>query len=71
MEAKKRNSESKLLNLLRWFPAVAIVGPRQSGKTTLAKKVKKDWAYFDLENIDTLNRISSDPNFFSPKMCPI
>lgn len=64
MEAKKRNFERKLLNLLEWFPAIAIVGPRQAGKTTLAKKVKKNWSYFDLENIDTLNRISSDPNFF-------
>lgn len=32
---------------LRSFPAVAILGPRQSGKTTLARTYSAD--YFDLE----------------------
>jgi uncharacterized protein len=32
---------------LRQFPAVAIVGPRQSGKTTLAKLFSA--GYYDLE----------------------
>ncbi|MBI4586827.1 MAG: ATP-binding protein [Planctomycetes bacterium] len=32
---------------LRNFPAVALIGPRQSGKTTLARSLKG--AYFDLE----------------------
>lgn len=32
---------------LRAFPAVALVGPRQSGKTTLARSLSGE--YFDLE----------------------
>ena len=43
-----------LLELLREFPAMAIVGPRQVGKTTLAKllaaQVQKEMVYIDLEN---------------------
>jgi predicted AAA+ superfamily ATPase len=43
-----------LVELLMEFPAVAIVGPRQVGKTTLAKllahQLEKDMVYVDLEN---------------------
>src|SRR5665647_161431 len=50
----KRNIESRLLKLLEYFPAVAILGPRQAGKTTLVKEIrkqlKKDSIYLDLEN---------------------
>ncbi|MEL7377388.1 MAG: AAA family ATPase, partial [Bacteroidota bacterium] len=35
--------------LLEVFPVVAILGPRQSGKTTLAKRFSPDHV-FDLEN---------------------
>jgi predicted AAA+ superfamily ATPase len=38
-----------LARLMTIFPVVAILGPRQSGKTTLAKTLKADH-YFDLEN---------------------
>ncbi|MFW5719656.1 MAG: hypothetical protein ACOCXT_01350 [Candidatus Dojkabacteria bacterium] len=34
----------KLPEQLAKFPVVAIVGPRQSGKTTLAKSVAHDYA---------------------------
>jgi uncharacterized protein len=43
-----------LIELLQEFPAVAIVGPRQVGKTTLAKllaqQIQKEIVYVDLEN---------------------
>jgi uncharacterized protein len=46
--------ENELLDLLGEFPAVAIVGPRQVGKTTLVKsiegKIAKKVVYIDLEN---------------------
>lgn len=32
------------------MPVVSITGPRQSGKTTLAKQIFPDYAYFNLEN---------------------
>jgi predicted AAA+ superfamily ATPase len=34
------------------FKAIAIVGPRQSGKTTLARTVFPDKQYVSLENLD-------------------
>ncbi|MBL7893377.1 MAG: ATP-binding protein [Bacteroidia bacterium] len=49
----KRKAEKQLVELMGYFPAVAIVGPRQVGKTTLAKmlikKTKKPSIYLDLE----------------------
>lgn len=49
----KRRLEKDLLVLLKQFPCVAILGPRQTGKTTLAKslsgKIKKSCIYLDIE----------------------
>jgi len=50
----KRALEEKILKILEHFPAVAILGLRQSGKTTLVKEIqkqlKKESVYLDLEN---------------------
>ena len=46
------------------FKAVAITGPRQSGKTTLAKMVFPDKAYISLEAPDELRRATDDPRLF-------
>jgi uncharacterized protein len=43
----KRLITPRLKSLLRSYPAVALVGPRQAGKTTLARSLGK--RYFDLE----------------------
>lgn len=43
----KREMASIVKERLRAFPAVAILGPRQAGKTTLARTFSK--AYYDLE----------------------
>jgi len=43
---------------LRRFPAVAIVGPRQSGKTTLAKTL--GWNYYDLEDEGERTRLDAE-----------
>ncbi len=59
-----RNSAAKVNALLEAFPAVLILGVRQSGKTTLAQHVRKDWKYFDLENINDADFILSDLDFF-------
>ena len=47
-----RISENQIRDLLKGFPCVAIIGPRQVGKTTLAKKIQKGYEsslYIDLE----------------------
>ncbi len=59
-----RNCAAKVNTLLDVFPAVLILGVRQSGKTTLAQQVRKDWKYFDLENINDADFILSDLDFF-------
>ena len=43
---------------LRAFPAVALLGPRQSGKTTLAKKISS--VYYDLEQPEEQLRLDLD-----------
>ncbi len=45
-----------LRKLLRWHPIVAILGPRQCGKTTLSRMIESDH-YFDLENPRDLARL--------------
>jgi predicted AAA+ superfamily ATPase len=45
------NLEKKLDKLLLFFPCLVITGARQAGKTTIAKALRPDWGYFDLENI--------------------
>ena len=49
----QRTLDAHITKLLKQFPAVAILGPRQVGKTTLAKQLasasKKETLYIDLE----------------------
>lgn len=60
----KRNLFNKINRLLSSFPAVVILGARQTGKTTLAKLVASDWQYFDLEKISDYDFIDRDREFF-------
>ena len=49
----KRTLEKQLLQLIKQFPAVCVLGPRQVGKTTLVKRLaqtmKRPVLYLDLE----------------------
>ena len=45
------------------FPAVAILGPRQVGKTTLARTTFADRPYLDLEAPPTRDAFLADPLF--------
>jgi predicted AAA+ superfamily ATPase len=59
-----REIEKKISELLQKFPAINITGPRQSGKTTLVKKISENYNYFSLENPDTRLFADSDPRGF-------
>ena len=59
-----RQATETLNRLARGFPIVAITGPRQSGKTTLAKWVFKDKPYVSLENPDEREFAKTDPKRF-------
>jgi len=59
-----RDAEVELSALLRGLPIVTITGPRQSGKTTLARKVYFDRPYFSLEDPDIRRMALDDPRAF-------
>ncbi len=57
-----------LLETLSYFPVLAIVGPRQVGKTTLARylseKINKEIVYIDLENESDAAKLADPILFF-------
>ena len=62
-----RSQEKKVIDSLKAFPAVAIFGPRQSGKSTLAKAImggKPDAIYLDLERPSDLRKLAEPELFF-------
>ena len=67
----EREIANKLKLLVATFPVVTIEGPRQSGKTTLAKMVFPEYAYANLEDSATRRLAESDPQAFFEKFpCP-
>ena len=56
--------EKKLSEMATKFPVIVVTGPRQSGKTTLCKKLFKSYAYVTLENPDFREYAESDPRGF-------
>jgi predicted AAA+ superfamily ATPase len=59
-----RIAEAELINLSQQYKAIAVIGPRESGKTTLVKLVFPDKPYVNLENPDMRNFASEDPKAF-------
>ena len=48
----QRQANNTLLRLAKGFPILVITGPRQSGKTTLARAVFPKHDYVSLEDLD-------------------
>lgn len=59
-----RELEHRARELATKFPIVAFVGPRQAGKSTLARMAFPDYAYVNLEKPDIRTLAARDPNSF-------
>jgi len=60
----KRTAEDALRRLASQFPVISITGPRQSGKSTLAKAVFSDKKYITFDDRAMRNLAASNPNDF-------
>lgn len=60
----ERKAGKELGAIANSFKAVGIIGPRQSGKTTLARHFFKEKPYVSLENLDIRRFAQEDPRSF-------
>src|SRR3990172_10732926 len=56
-----RHYAAALHGLLRRWPAVVVLGPRQCGKTTLIRQALPGWTYLDLERPSDAARLEAVP----------
>lgn len=56
----QRDLEKKLKEFSK-FPVIALLGPRQSGKTTLSKHAFKNHVFLNLDDLELLSLIKNDP----------
>lgn len=59
-----RALQPKLAQAAQQLPVITLTGPRQSGKTTLAKHLFTDHAYINLELPDHRDFATLDPQGF-------
>jgi len=50
------------------FPVIALLGPSQSGKTTLAKHVFNNHVFLNLDDLELLHLIKTDPKGYIKKV---
>jgi predicted AAA+ superfamily ATPase len=60
----KRDLENQVIKAASQFPVVTITGPRQSGKSTLCKKLFPEYGYVNLEAPDIRRFAVQDPRGF-------
>ncbi len=54
----------KIVEQLELSKCISLIGPRQSGKTTLCREVFVDYEYFTFESPDVVDIFESDPRGF-------
>lgn len=59
-----RELEPLIIKRAQKIPVIALLGPRQSGKTTLAKSAFKKHSYVSLENFEERDLALTDPKRF-------
>jgi predicted AAA+ superfamily ATPase len=59
-----RTLQTELQTQLREYPLVTVLGPRQSGKTTLVRMALPDYAYVSLEDPENRLIAGEDPRAF-------
>lgn len=66
METKyiRRELSDVIEEAYRYFSAITITGPRQSGKTTLIRNLFSHLPYYSLENLDVRSFAENDPVAF-------
>lgn len=57
----KRDLEVTIQEAAKYFPVIAVTGPRQSGKTTMLKHLFPHLHYYSLEDLDTRSFAMQDP----------
>ena len=60
----KRNITKKILEYYKQYPIISLIGPRQSGKTTLVKNIFPKKPYINLEDIENREFALNDPKGF-------
>lgn len=63
MEFLERRLTAILKDKLKQVPAICILGPRQVGKTTLAKHLNENYIYIDVENPRDFAKLSDAYSF--------
>ncbi len=64
MAYKREILTTSIRYLLQHFPIVALLGPRQCGKSTLLKELVGAERVYDLEYLPHFDRVARNPNFF-------
>lgn len=72
MKYIKRDIEPLLLKAVKQFPAVVLTGARQTGKSTLLKKLFPNFSYANLDTLKSKSYASEDPQgFLNDHPCPV
>jgi len=64
MKYIERTISEELKHSANEYPIIMIMGPRQSGKTTLVRQIFSDKKYVSLKNLDNRTFAENDPNGF-------